>query len=341
MNNLRKFVNQNARVLITLASFVLIFGIASIFYRYFFSLKNLTNMLINNAYIGIIAVGMTLVISSGSGGIDLSVGSVMGLATMIISAMSMRAHLPPAVIIPFVLFVGAVLGLGMGCMIQYWKVPPFIATLAGQYFARGMCNLISLDQIQITHGFFYDVALVRIPPYGPDFISVNVIIFLAVLAAGLVFAKFTRTGRVIYAMGGNEQSAALMGLPVKRTKLTVYAISGFCSALAGIAFIFFQPTGDVKTGNGFEMDAITAAVIGGTLLSGGFGPIMGTFFGVLIMGTIQSIINFQGTLSSWWTKIVYGLLILVSILIQNFIDDARKGKSVVYEKVKKKASEGA
>jgi galactofuranose transport system permease protein len=336
MNQLKNFAERNARVLITMAAFVLIFGVASAVYPNFLSLRNFTNLLINSSYLGIVAIGMTLVISTGSGGIDLSVGAVMGLATMIISAMSMKAHLPPAVIIPVVLIVGLGLGFGMGCMIEYWKVPPFIATLAGQYFARGMCNLISLDQIQITHGFFYDAASVRIMvnPFGSEFISANVVIFFVLLAAALVFAKYSRTGRVIYAMGGNEQSANLMGLPVKRSKLSAYAISGFCSALAGIAFIIFQGTGHVKNGEGLEMDAIAAAVIGGTLLTGGVGPLFGTFFGVLIMGTIQSILSFQGNLSSWWTKIVVGLLIMVSILIQN-IGNALRGRSIASERSKK------
>jgi galactofuranose transport system permease protein len=327
MTRVREFVSRNANVLITVAAFIAMFGGASVAYRNFLSPQVFMNLLIDNAHLGIIAIGMTLVISSGSGGIDLSVGAIMGLTTMIVSSLAMKAHVSPLLIIPFVLVVGMTLGFGMGCMIQFFRVPPFIATLAGQYFARGLCNLISLDQIQVTQGFFYDIAQLRIWVGPHTAVSVNVVIYAIVLIVALWFARFSRTGRVIYAMGGSEQSAILMGLPVKRAKLAVYTISGFCSALAGIVFIIYMGSGYVKHGEGLEMDAIASAVIGGTLLTGGVGPLLGTVFGTFIMGTIQTIINFQGTLSAWWTRIVIGILIMVSILIQNILGKAKRGKA--------------
>jgi simple sugar transport system permease protein len=120
----------------------------------------------------------------------------------------------------------------------------------------------------------------------------------------------------VYAIGGSEQSALLMGLSVPRTKVLVYTFSGLCSALAGVVFTFYMLSGYGLHAGGMEMDAISATVIGGTLLTGGFGNVVGTMFGVLIYGTIQTLIMFQGTLSSWWTKIVMGLLLLVFCLLQ-------------------------
>jgi simple sugar transport system permease protein len=144
-------------------------------------------------------------------------------------------------------------------------------------------------------------------------------IFLLIVALGVYLAKATRFGRNVYAVGGNETSALLMGLPVGRTKIGIYAFSGFCSALAGVVNTFYMQSGNASTGVGLELDAIAAVVIGGTLLSGGVGTVFGTFLGVLILGIIQTILTFEGTLSSWWTRIAIGLLLLVFILLQRMI----------------------
>jgi len=142
-------------------------------------------------------------------------------------------------------------------------------------------------------------------------------------------AHFTRFGRNTYAIGGSESSAVLMGLPVARTKMLVYAFSGFCSALGGVVFTFYMLSGYGLHAVGLELDAIAAVVIGGTLLTGGSGYVIGTFFGVLIQGVIQTIITFEGTLSSWWTKMVIGLLLFLFILLQRvFTARSARGRSV-------------
>ena len=150
------------------------------------------------------------------------------------------------------------------------------------------------------------------------------LVFLITLAMAVGLAHFTRFGRNIYAIGGNEQSAILMGLPVARTRIGVYALSGFCSALAGVVYTLYTSSGNPTAATGLELDAIAAVVIGGTLLSGGVGYVAGTLIGVLIFGIIQTAITFQGTLSSWWTKIAVGVLLLFFILSQRVIQTKRR-----------------
>jgi ribose/xylose/arabinose/galactoside ABC-type transport system permease subunit len=225
--------------------------------------------------------------------------------------------LSPAVVIPTRAALWRDAGRGDGRIIHFFKVQPFIVTLAGMFFARGMCFVISTDAITIADPFYRAVALYRIPIFGKTFISINVVIVLVVLLAAIYLAHFTRFGRTVYAIGGNEQSALLMGLPVARTKILVYTLNGFCSALAGVVFSIYMLSGYGLYTNGLELEAIASVVIGGTMLTGGVGYVVGTVFGVLIQGLIQTIIMFQGTLNSWWTKIVIGLLTLLFIGMQS------------------------
>ncbi|KYG06201.1 ABC transporter permease [Sorangium cellulosum] len=303
---------------VTIGLFVLMFGAGSCLFDGFFSLQVFLNFFIDNAFLAIAAVGMTFVILSG--GIDLSVGSVIALTTMVSASLVEKHGVSPAAVIPLVLAMGAGIGLVMGVIIHYFEVQPFIVTLAGMFLTRGLCYLISIDSITIHDGFYVAVSSHRIPFLFDTSITWNVIIALALFATAIYLAHYTRFGRTVYAIGGNEQSALLMGLPVGRTKVLIYTFSGFCSALAGVAFTFYMVSGYALHAGGMEMDAIAAVVIGGTLLTGGFGTVVGTLFGVLIYGTIQTLIMFEGTLSSWWTKIVVGLLLLFSCLLQRLFE---------------------
>jgi ribose/xylose/arabinose/galactoside ABC-type transport system permease subunit len=308
---------------VTVALFALLFGAGAYHFDGFFSLQVFLNFFIDNAFLAITAIGMTLVILSG--GIDLSVGSVIALTTMVSAALVEHRGWSPAIVIPLVLAMGSAIGLIMGLVIQYFRVQPFIATLAGMFLARGLCYLISIDSITIENAFYTDLAAFRIPLPFETSITINVVVAFAVLAVAVYLAHFTRFGRTVYAIGGNEQSALLMGLPVARTKVLVYTFNGFCSALAGVVFTFYMLSGYGLHAQGMELDAIAAVVIGGTLLTGGSGYVVGTLFGVLIYGTIQTIISFQGDLSSWWTKIVIGLLLLAFCLLQQVFARSRRG----------------
>jgi simple sugar transport system permease protein len=312
------FNPRDLPVLVTLALFIFMFGVGSVSFRGFFSLQNFLNLFIDNAYLIIIAVGMTFVIISG--GIDLSVGSILALSTMVTSSLLEKSHWEPIFVIPVVLMVGVALGLFMGYLIQTFSLPPFIITLAGLYLARGLCYVVSIDTIGITNPFWQSMANSQIGIIGNNFISTSVIIAIVVLLAGMFISHSTKFGRTVFAIGGNEQSAILMGLPVARTKILLYAFSGFCSALAGIVFTFYTLSGYALDGKGMEMDAIATVVIGGTLLSGGVGSVLGTLFGVFVYGTIQVLIVFQGTLNSWWTRIAIGFLVFVFCLLQRLFE---------------------
>ncbi len=315
---------------ITISLFVLMYGVASAVYPEFLSFRVFYNLLIDNSYLGIIAIGETFVIISG--GIDLSVASVIAMTTMISAVLLEHAHWSPLVVIPLVLATGSTLGLIMGSLIHFFKTPPFITTLGGLYLSRGVCFLMSIDSIPIDNHFYRAVAETRIHLIG-GFVSVNVLIFLAVVLGAIVLAHYTRFGRVVYAIGGNEQSALLMGLPVGRTKVLVYALSGFCSAVAGVVFTFYILSGYGLHMDGMELPAIAATVIGGTLLTGGVGYVVGSVFGTLILGTINSIIVFQGTLSSWWTKIAIGVLMFLFIAFQTLLSGRGGGRKRTTRKV--------
>ncbi|TCN22645.1 galactofuranose ABC transporter, permease protein YjfF [Mesobacillus foraminis] len=301
----------------TIGLFIVMFLFGSLRYTGFFSTQVFLNLFIDNAFLIVVAVGMTFVILSG--GIDLSVGSIIALTSMVAASLTMNAQLSPALVIPLSLLVGTVLGFSMGCLIHYFNLQPFIVTLAGMFLARGLCYLINVESITINNEFFSFMASTRIPVGGGNFISISVIIALLVVVAAIFVAHFTKFGRNVYALGGSEQSALLMGLPVGKTKILIYTVSGFCSSLAGLIFTFYMLSGYGLHANGLELDTIAAVVIGGTLLTGGAGYVAGSVVGVLILGIIQTVIVFEGTLSSWWTKIAIGGLLLLFIVLQRVI----------------------
>jgi galactofuranose transport system permease protein len=304
-------------VLATSTLLLAMFVAGAIRYDGFASGQVVLNVLIDNAFLLVVAVGMTFVILTG--GIDLSVGAVVALSTMISATLLEQHGWPPVAALPFVLLVGAALGFGMGCLIVFFDIQPFIVTLAGMFLARGLCYTISTDSISISDPFYRTMATAAVSLPGGLFISPSVLIALVVVGVGVSVLHLTRLGRTVYAVGGNQQSAMLMGLPVARTKIAVYTISGFCSALGGLLLSFYTLSGYSLHAIGMELDAIAAVVIGGTLLTGGSGYLAGTVVGVIVLGLIQTIISFQGNLSSWWTKIFIGLLLLAFILLQRLV----------------------
>lgn len=311
-----KALQRNIPFLATLSVCVLLYIAAGVKYDGFFSARVFLNFLSDNAVLGIAAIGLTFVILSG--GIDLSVGSVVGVVSIVLAILVDGKGLSPGVAIPLVLAGGMIFGAGMGMLIHYYALPPFLVTLGGMFFARGLGFMIKMESMPITK-FGGLVDALTIPLGGTHYLPATAVVFIALLAVAIVVAHFTRFGRHVYAVGGNEQSAVLMGLPVARTKVSVYALGGFCSAAAGVVFTFYTSSGNPTAGTGLELDAIAAVVVGGTLLSGGVGLLAGTLVGVLIFGMIQTIITFQGNINSWWTPIIIGLLLLAFILLQKAI----------------------
>jgi ribose/xylose/arabinose/galactoside ABC-type transport system permease subunit len=293
------------------------YGFGAVRYPAFGSGQVVLDIFIDHAFLLVIAVGATFVILTG--GIDLSVGSVAGLSAMIAADLLQHKGWPAFAVIPVVLAVGALFGFLMGLMIHYFEIQPFIATLAGMFLARGLCYTISTEAIGIDNDTFLAIGQTSIPLGAGMHLSTSAVIALVMVAVAWYVLHYTRFGRTVYAVGGGERSSLLMGLAVPRIKIGVYTISGFCAALGGILLTFYTPSGDPLAGLGLELDAISAVVIGGTILTGGSGYVLGTVLGVLVLGIIQTLINFDGTLSSWWIKIVTGALLFVFIALQRLI----------------------
>jgi simple sugar transport system permease protein len=306
MNFLRKHVTVLAGVI----AYVVLYAIAAGRYDGFFSLPVFLNFLSNNAVLGIVAVGMTFVILSG--GIDLSVGAVMSFSSVLIGVLIMKLGWHPLAAIGASLVGGTLLGMSMGAIIHSTGIKPFIVTLAGMFFARGLAFIIHLESIGISDPRHSALAITRVGP-----LPLTALLFLAFVAVGWYVAVLTPFGRNVYALGGGEEAALLMGLPVKRTKIAVYAVSGFCSAFAGAVLTFYLSSGSHLEGVGMELDAIATVVIGGTLLAGGVGSVFGTLVGVLMLGLIlTSITTYEGMTSTGMTRVAIGLLLLAFVLLQ-------------------------
>ena len=308
---------RNLPFLTTLTIFVIAYILCVIQYPAMFSTRVVGNLLTDNAFLGIAAVGMTFVILSG--GIDLSIGSVIAFASVFVAVLVNNYGVHPLIAFAAVLVISTMFGCLMGGMIRFLAIPPFVVTLAGMFLARGAAYLISTASVPISHpvidaiqGFYF-----RFP--GGGRLTALAIVMLIVFAAGMLVASRTRFGANVYALGGNQQSAELMGVPIGPTTIGIYALSGFLSGLAGIVYTLYTSSGYSLATVGVELDAIAAVVIGGTLLTGGTGLVAGTFVGLMIQGLIQTYIVFEGTLSSWWTKIVIGFLLFIFIVLQRAI----------------------
>jgi ribose/xylose/arabinose/galactoside ABC-type transport system permease subunit len=291
-------------VLAALAILIALLVGGQAYFGNFLTPRVLSSLLLDNAYLLILAVGMTFVILTA--GIDLSVGAVLAF-TAIMGARLLSEGVPAFLVIPVMLIGGATIGLLIGVLIQFFDVQPFIASLAGMFAARGLAFLVSLSSIKIEDPaiLWLQTKLFYIEGW---FLAPTGIIALLVVAAGAIVLHSTRFGRTIYAVGGNEQSARLMGLPVVRTKLLAYVISGTCAGLAGVVF----------NGIGTELDAIAAVVIGGTLLTGGSGYVLGSMIGVFVYGMIKTAISYLGAEQSW-TRITIGALLLIFVVVQRAI----------------------
>jgi ribose/xylose/arabinose/galactoside ABC-type transport system permease subunit len=317
---------KNLPLLMTLIVCVLLYaGAAIAFYQYnFVSLPTLELLFSSKAPLGIIAVGMTFVILSG--GIDLSVGSVMALSTMIVGMLVAKAHAPAWIAIVAALTAGAAIGLLNGCLIQFFEMPPFLVTLGTLFLARGIAlvmnhtNRIALDTQ--TYPFFDSYTSLRLN-IGIVSIYLRSIVLIALVILGVIVSRTTRFGRNIYALGGGEQASTLMGLPVARTKILVYTISGMLAALAGVIMLSDSPAGDPTIALGWELDAIAAVVIGGTLLTGGVGSVAGTLLGVIIIALIEQIMTNWGADPSR-ARIINGLLLFGFIALQKFLPAVRR-----------------
>ena len=325
----KKKINSNVLLLlITIALFAVMYAAGCIIYgsKGFSHLQTFLNILINNSGLLCIACGMTCVMLTG--GIDISVGAVVAMDCMLLSYGMEVKGWNPVVLCIAVLISGIVLGAIMGFCVGVLDIQPFIVTMAGMFFCRGMTAVICTDQLSITKNeAFVKLANAKIQlPFGAytnnkgvlqiPFIRVPVVIALIVLIVIFIMLKYTKFGRGLYAVGGNEMSAKMMGLNVKATKVKAYILSSFLCSIGGICFCMNTMSGSVRQALGLEMDAISSAVIGGTLLTGGVGNVIGSFFGVLINGTISTLVKTNGKLLSSWSNIAVAALLCFFIVLQ-------------------------
>jgi ribose/xylose/arabinose/galactoside ABC-type transport system permease subunit len=279
------------------------------------------NFLTDKSFLGITAVGMTFVILSG--GIDLSVGSVIAFTGVFCALAISQLGMHPLVAFAIILAMGAAFGAAMGAIIHFYKIPAFIVTLAGMFLARGSAFVLNQESIPINHPFFDEVSKLYLLFPDKGRLTFVAILFIVVLLIGILVAHFTQFGRNVYAIGGNDTAALLLGVPIGRTVIGVYTLSSFLAALAGIVYALYTKSGYPRAAIGVELDAISAVVVGGTLLTGGVGYVAGTFIGIMIQGVIQTYITFDGTLNSWWTKIIIGVLLFVFIALQKLLSGGK------------------
>lgn len=336
--NKKKQMNQTSFLLmITIVLFVAMYGLGCVLFNAqgFSKTQNFLNLFISNAGLIVVGVGMTVVMITG--GIDISVGSFIAMGCMMLAWMMEKKGIGAVPAVAIVLVTGVVFGAVQGFLIAYMDIQPFIVTLAGMFFARGMTAIISKDMISITNETFMSWAKAKIYlPFGgyvnrkgvmiQPYIYPTVIIALVLLILAFIMLKYTKFGRSLYAVGGSQQSALMLGLNVRLVKLKAYILDGFLCGIGSVLFCLNTLGGFVEQAKGFEMDAIASSVIGGTLLTGGVGNVFGTLFGVLIKATIEAFITFQGTLSSWWTRITIAALLCFFIVLQSLLAMAKKKK---------------
>ena len=330
----RKMTGNGFLLLITIVLFFVMYIAGMVIFadKGFAKPQMFLNLFVSNAGLLVIACGLTIVMITG--GIDISVGSVTALVCMVMADMMENKGANAYVAVLAALAIGIAFGVVQGFLVAYLDIQPFIVTLAGMFFGRGMTAIVSTEMISIKNEVFLKWANYRFyMPFGstnkkgkfiPAYIPPTVVVAIVVVILIAILLKYRKFGRKLYAIGGSQQSALMMGLDVRKTKFKVYVLDGFLAGLGGFLFCLNTCAGFVEQAKGLEMDAISAAVIGGTLLSGGVGTPIGTMFGVLIKGTISSLITVQGTLSSWWVRIVLSALLCFFIVLQSVLATMKK-----------------
>ena len=326
----QRFNSNTMLLMITIGLFAVMYAAGCVVYssKGFDHFQTFLNILINNSGLICIAAGMTCVMLTG--GIDISVGALIAMDCMFMAVGIEEWHMQSSILMILVLMIGVVFGLVQGVCVGYLDIQPFIVTIAGMFFARGMTAVISTQQVTIKSDAFF-VGLANLKFYMPfdigayvnnkgklmvPYFRLPVIIALVVLVGVFLLLRYTRFGRSLYAVGGNSQSAALMGLDVKKTRMKAYVLSSVLCSVGGICYCMNTMAGTATQALGLEMDAISSAVIGGTLLTGGVGNVIGSFFGVLINGTISSLVKTNGKLISSWSNVVSAMLLCFFIVLQ-------------------------
>ena len=322
--------NTKLLMLIAIGIFAVMYAAAMLFIgKRFLTLQEIFNLLNNNAYLIILGCSLTIVMIGG--GIDISVGGVVCLTAMSCAKFLQTSGIEgvPGVLLSLLIALG--IGLLFGCehgfLVSYLGIQPFIVTLAGMFLSRGVTTMISSENVPIKHEALIKKKKITLQIPGVFKLELGAAFALLVLLGMYMLLRHHKLGRSIYALGGNQQSALMLGINVKRSRFLSYVISSVLAALAGYVFIMHASSGKTSIGLRSEMDAIASAIIGGTLLTGGVGNVIGTFFGVMILTTIQEIMAASKVQESYWQEIASGAMLALFILMQSIVL-ARRGKKI-------------
>lgn len=318
-------------MLIAIGIFIVMYAAAMIFIgKRFLVFQEIFNLINNNAYLIILGCSLTIVMIGG--GIDISVGGVVCLSAMSVAKFLQTSGIENGTVgvlisILIAMGIGLLFGIEQGFLVSYLEIQPFIVTLAGMFLSRGITTMISSENVPIKHEAFTAMKKVslQIPALGK--LEIGAVVALVILILMFLLLRHHKLGRSIYALGGNQQSALMLGINVKRSRFLSYVISGLLSGIAGYIFIMHSASGKTSIGLRSEMDAIAASIIGGTLLTGGVGNVFGTFFGVMILSTIQEIMAASKVQESYWQEIASGAMLAMFILMQSVVL-SRRGKKI-------------
>ena len=304
----------------------------------FLKFQQVFDLLNDNAYLIIIGCALTIVMIGG--GINISVGGVIGLTVMACALYLNGTGIQNGIlgiVVTFLLAlgIGLAFGIGQGFLVSYLEIQPFIVTLAGMFLSRGLTTMLSVNPVKVEHADFLALTKNKIQimflgytaqngNHIPAKLEIGAVVALLVVILCFLLLRYVKLGRNIYALGGNQQSALMLGINVKRTRFLSYVISGLLSGLAGFVFLMHKPAGNASVAMRSEMDAIAASIIGGTLLTGGVGNVVGTFFGVMILATIQKIIGLSPLNESWWQDMASGALLGFFIMLQSIVLSGRE-----------------
>lgn len=343
-DKVQNLTDTNLLLIITIVVFFLMYIFAMIFLgKGFLKPQTMFNILNANAALIILSCGMSLVMLTG--GIDISVGGVTALVSMSCAVYLDFHDGSVFVAILISIAIGLAFGLVQGFLIAYLDIQPFIVTLAGMFFARGMTTIVNTNPFNVQNEAFVALKETRIlvpglgsynkaGNYVDAYIEIGVVVALLVVAVLFCILKWTKPGRGFHAVGGNNQSALMLGINVKRTKFNSYLISGLLAGIGGFVYFMHVGSGSASHASGAEMNAIASSIIGGTMLTGGVGNIIGTLFGVLSLSTIQNIVASVGLDQAWWTGITIAAMLCLFLIIQSVVM-SRKSRTTLKATIKK------
>ena len=335
MKQKKKMTSSGFLLLITIVLFFAMYAAGMVIFadKGFAKPQMFLNLFVSNAGLLVISCGLTIVMITG--GIDISVGSVTALVCMVMADLMENKGVSAYVAVLAALLIGLAFGVVQGFLVTYMGIQPFIVTLAGMFFARGMTSIVHTDPFNVQNEAFVKLkdtrvivpgmgSVNRIGKYVNAYVEIGVIVAILIVVIMFVMLRWTKLGRSFYAVGGNRQSALMLGINVKKTRFLAHLLSGLLAGIAGYVYFLHVGSGAATHASGMEMNAIASSIIGGTMLTGGVGNIIGTFFGVLSLSTIQNIVSSAGLDQAWWTGITIAAMLCLFLVVQSIVMSRKK-----------------